>query len=133
MRPALILTGLALMSCFTCSPARAECLPTAKAVWAAQPGSHATWRLRNDVKCWFVGYPAHRHVRLVDTRRGTVHGEADPLTDGQPKQASPTRLQLQDTSAPTERGLLPILKWGTPMQIDETWEELFLERERRAR
>jgi hypothetical protein len=133
MRPALIFTAFIALSCFAeCSPARAECLPSAKAVWATHPGSHATWRMRNDAKCWFVGYPAHRHVRVVDSRRGMVHGQADPLTDGQAKQASPARLESQDTSAATRSGPPSILMWGAPMRIDDSWEEMFMRRERRA-
>jgi hypothetical protein len=131
MRPALILTAfIAMISCLgTCSVAHAECLPSAKAVWAEHPGSHATWRTRDEVKCWFVGFPAHRvRQRIPDFRRGAVHEEAHPQTDGR----GPARSESQETSAPTGRDPPSILRWGTPMEIDATWEELFAKRERRA-
>jgi hypothetical protein len=158
MRPSLILTAfVALLLCFgTCSAAYAECLPSAKAVWAVHPGSHATWRLRlpghEGVKCWFAKGSTNLATprvkdRVVDSQRGTVHREVDRRTDGQAKRAGrqtqasaadglgqrPTRLESQDTSASTERGPLSILIWGRPMLIDATWEELFAGREHRAK
>jgi hypothetical protein len=158
MRPSLILIAfVALLSCFgTCSAADAECLPSAKAVWTAHPGSHATWRLRlpghEGVKCWFAKNSTNLATprvsdRVVDSRRGTVHGEFDRRTDGQAKRAArqasasaadglgkrPTQLESQDTSASIERGPLSILIWGRPMWIDARWEELFAGREHGAK
>lgn len=34
--------------------AHSECLPTAKAVWEAHPGSHATWTSGRSGKCWYA-------------------------------------------------------------------------------
>src|SRR5258707_1456857 len=54
MRVPLVLTVFIA----TASTAHAECLPTAEAVWAAHPGSHAMWRLRLPghigEKCWYA-------------------------------------------------------------------------------
>ncbi len=141
----------------TASPGHAaECLSSASAVWNAHPGSHATWRLQlpghDGTKCWFaksstnLPTPRVRQDGVVDSRRGTVDGEADRRTDGQTKPASsqvkasaadgpdegPARLKSQETLARTERGPLSILIWGKPMQIDATWEEMFARRERGA-
>src|SRR6266446_5545014 len=111
------------------APADAECLPSAKAVWSAHPASHATWRLRLlghvGTKCWLAkgstNLPASRvrQDRVVDSRRGTVHGEADRGTDGQTQPASgevkasatdgsdqsPARVTAQETLVPTERAV----------------------------
>jgi hypothetical protein len=140
----------------TASTAHAvECLSSASAVWNAHPGSHATWRLRlaghEGTKCWFersstnLPAPRVRQDRVVDSPRGTVHGEADRRTDGQMKRASSqvkasaadgpdeSQARLKSQEAPAERGPLSILIWGRPMQIDATWEEMFAGRERRAK
>jgi hypothetical protein len=62
---------------FIMSVGHSECLPTAKAVWEAHPGSHATWRIRNGEKCWYaraqrreakatIPLPRERQVMPVD-------------------------------------------------------------------
>jgi hypothetical protein len=130
-----------------------ECLSSASAVWAAHPGSHATWRLRlpghEGTKCWFArgstGLQALRDRRVADSpsSRGAVYGEADRRTVGQIASSQVTALAVdapgespagstsQDTLATTERGPLSILVWaGRPMHIDSSWEEVFAGRER---
>src|SRR5258706_3306832 len=54
----LIIIGVASIS------HAAECLPSARAVWAAHPGSHATWNVVGDVKCWRVGHPRKEGMYL---------------------------------------------------------------------
>jgi hypothetical protein len=131
-----------------------ECLSSASAVWAAHPGSHATWRLRlpghEGTKCWFtrgsraLSAPGVRQV--ADAMREAVYEEADgraleptiPTSSrvkasavDAPRQRS-ARSTSQDTLLPTERGgPLSILVWaGRPMHIDSTWEDIFASRER---
>jgi len=109
MRLPLILAAFIGMA----STAHAECLSSASAVWAAHPGSHATWRLQlpghEGTKCWFargstnVPTPPIRKVRVVDYPRGT---EAAPRT----KRASPAPLESQDTSPPTVRVPTPPIR-----------------------
>ncbi len=128
-----------------------ECLSSASAVWAAHPGSHATWRLRlpghEETKCWFprgsTGLTAPRDRRVADSARGAVYGEADRRAVGQIASSQvtvsaidapgerPARPMSQDTLATTEREPLSILVWaGRPMHIDSSWEEVFAGRER---
>lgn len=122
------------------SPAYAECFASANAVWAAHPGAHATWRLRlpghEGVKCWFAtgkgaameAYAARGSVREVDLLN------AIPLPVPRP--------DFPDAGAGIDRGSLftpsagqarSILIWGRPMEIDATWEEMFVARELHAR
>ena len=63
----LIIIGVASVS------HAAECLPSARAVWAAHPGSHATWNAVDNVKCWRVGHPRKEVMPLADnfSRRRT--------------------------------------------------------------
>jgi len=119
-----------------------ECLSSASAVWAAHPGSHATWRLQLPghigEKCWFASSSKNK-VRNAGASRDagheirTVNATAVPLP----------RPRSQDTLAARERAPLPgstkpaspgearsILIWGTPMRIDTTWDSLFEARER---
>jgi hypothetical protein len=130
-----------------------ECLSSASAVWAAHPGSHATWRLRlpghEGTKCWFVrgsrDLSAPRVRQVADSPRGAVYEEADRPTleptiraSSQVKASvvdtpgeSTARSKSQDTLLPSEHGPLSILIWaGRPMHIDSTWEEVFAARER---
>jgi hypothetical protein len=144
----LILTAVVAMAS---AAHTTECLSSASAVWAAHPGSHATWRLRlpghEGTKCWFVrgstGLSVPR-VRLVaDSPRGAVYGEVDRRTAQQTILASSevtgsavdapreARSTSQDTFATAGRGPLSILVWaGKPMHIDSSWEEVFAGRER---
>ena len=117
-----------------------ECLSSASAVWAAHPGSHATWRLQlpghEGEKCWFASSSEGKGTH-VGASKGAAHeisAKAVPVP----------RPRSQDTLADTERAPLPfvepasageaksLLMWGAPMRIDATWEELFAGRERRA-
>jgi hypothetical protein len=130
-----------------------ECLSSASAVWAAHPGSHATWRLRlpghEGTKCWFARGSTNLTVRRIrqvrDSPRGAAYGEADRRTVGRTIRASSQAKapavdtpgegsagsMSQDTLLPTEGGPLSILAWaGRPMHIDSTWEEVFAARER---
>src|SRR5262245_6484155 len=62
------LFALALLA-FTTS-ANAECLPSARAVWNAHDGKHATWANVDGRKCWSQGFPKHeRKVRHLVTVR----------------------------------------------------------------
>ena len=117
-----------------------ECLSSASAVWAAHPGSHATWRLQlpghEGEKCWFASSSegTGTHVGASKDAAHEISAKAVPVP----------RPRSQDTLADTERAPLPfvepasageaksILMWGAPMRIDATWEELFAGRERRA-
>jgi hypothetical protein len=144
----LILTALAAMAS---AAHTTECLSSASAVWAAHPGSHATWRLRlpghEGKKCWFARGStdlAAPHLRQDAALRGAVYGKADGRSVGQTLLASsqvtasavdagerPSGSMAQDTRLPTERGPLSILVWaGRPMHIDSTWDEVFAARER---
>jgi len=147
MRVPLIAAMLVALS----APARSECLPSAEAVWSANPGSHATWRMqlpgREGTKCWFArgstNQEAPRVRQVVDSPRGS---EADRRTDGQMKGASspakpstvdqpgemPARSESQQTVPLRSRAPSSILIWGRPMRIDPTWEEIFEKRERGA-
>jgi hypothetical protein len=129
-----------------------ECLSSASDVWAAHPGSHATWRLRlpghEGKKCWFARGSTNLPPRVRQARdslRGAVYGAADPRTLGRTISASSqakasaadtagemsARSTSQDTVLASERGPLSILVWaGRPMHIDSTWEEVFAARER---
>ncbi len=117
-----------------------ECLSSASAVWAAHPGSHATWRLQlpghEGEKCWFASSSEGKgtHVGASKDAGHEISAKAVPVP----------RPRSQDTLADTERAPLPfvepasageaksLLMWGAPMRIDATWEELFAGRERRA-
>jgi hypothetical protein len=134
---------LLILSAFTAMASAAhatECLSSASAVWTAHPGSHATWRLQlpghEGEKCWFAS---------SSEGKGThVGASKDPAHEISAKAVPVPRPHSQDTLADTERALLPfvepasaggaksILMWGAPMRIDDTWEELFAGRERRA-
>lgn len=144
--PVILAASIVVLSFFSeCSAADAECLSSAAAVWAAHPGSHATWRLQlpghEGTKCWFArgsaSLPAPPIRQVVDSPRG---GDAELRTDGQAEAASSqvkaSAADRPDASqralAPTERAPLSILIWGAPMRIDPTWEEMFTRRERGA-
>jgi hypothetical protein len=123
-------------------PVRAECLSSARAVWTAHPGSHATWRLRlpghQGVKCWF----AASKRKLMDADASAEAGaEASavgaisvpalrPLTAqaGTEGAASPALAQPDPIGEAKS-----ILIWGQPMDIDATWDEMFTRRERRTK
>jgi hypothetical protein len=119
-----------------------ECLSSASAVWAAHPGSHATWRLRlpghEGQKCWFASSSRGNGAHADASEDGaheipTVSAKSVPIP----------RPRSQDTLDDTERAPLSfvepasagkaksILMWGAPMRIDPTWEEIFERRERR--
>ena len=148
----LILTALISMAS---AAHTTECLSSASAVWAAHPGSHATWRLRlrlpdhEGTKCWFArgsrDLSTLRVRQVADSPRRAVYEEADRRTleptiraSSQAKASavdalgeSTARSASQDTLLPTERGPVSILVWaGRPMHIDSTWEDVFAARER---
>jgi hypothetical protein len=146
----LILTALISMAS---AAHTTECLSSASAVWAAHPGSHATWRLRlpghEGTKCWFArgsrDLSAPRVRQVTDSPRRAVYEEADRRTleptiraSSQVKGSavdalgkSTARSASQDTLLPIERGPVSILVWaGRPMHIDSTWEDVFAARER---
>jgi hypothetical protein len=132
--------ALVIMACFGgYSTARAECLSSANAVWAAHPGSHATWRLRlpghEGVKCWF----AARNGKAVD-----AYAPRDAIPENNIVNVIPLPLPRPggDARAGADRASLPTvltgearssLIWGTPMLIDPTWDEMFVARELHAK
>jgi hypothetical protein len=79
-----------------------ECLSSAHAVWAAHPGSHATWRLQLPghvgEKCWFAS-PRERMGTDADASTDSAHeiGTASAIPVPVP------RPRLQDTLAETDR------------------------------
>jgi hypothetical protein len=126
-------------------------MPSASAVWAAHPGSHARWRLRlsgyEGRKCWFArgstDLPACptscRFSTPTDLRRDLPSNEGPTIRASSPAKESVVdapgerraRSASQDTLLPTERLPLSILVWaGRPMHIDSTWEEVFAACER---
>jgi hypothetical protein len=147
--PSIPLILIALIAIASAADAT-ECLSSASAVWAAHPGSHATWRLRLPEhigeKCWFASgsttlrAPHVRQARAVEPWSPPVYGEADQRTAGQmirvievaatdgPDKIPATRVS-QDTLVATERGPLSILMWARPMHIDDSWEPIFTARE----
>lgn len=82
----------ALLFVFVCHAARAtECLPSARAVWEAHPGSHATWRGRlpghEGEKCWFNrgdGNEIERLDRPVRRKRIYVSNSSIPTPRPRP-------------------------------------------------
>jgi hypothetical protein len=140
MRIPFIFTPATLVVMMTCcgrySTAHAECLSSANAVWAAHPGAHATWRLRlpghEGVKCWFArgGGTKIEDYATRDSVRGVDLLNAIPLPSPRPG--------FQDARGGTDRASLPtlsagevrsILVWGRPVEIDATWDEMFVARE----
>ena len=65
-----------------------ECLPSAKAVWAAHPGSHATWKSRKDGKCWFVLERKVMPIALHDTSQNFGSRVGSRQHDTRPRSAS---------------------------------------------
>jgi hypothetical protein len=122
-------------------PAHAECLPSAKAVWSAHPGSYPKWRLRvpghGGQQCWYAA--SEGKVTDADASRSAGHeitpvgATAVPLPRprSQEAPAETEREPLSAAKSAWEGEARSILMWGTPMQIDATWEELFSAREHR--
>jgi hypothetical protein len=137
MRLAIITASLVALSV----PAHAECLPSAKAVWSAHPGSYPKWRLRvpghEGQQCWYAA--GEGKAIDADTSGGAGHQitpvSATPVPLPRPRsQEAPAKTEREPLSAakPAPEGeARSILLWGTPMQIDATWEELFAGREHR--
>jgi len=128
MRLAFILTATAFTAMASTAHAT-ECYSSAIAVWAAHPGSHATWRLRLPghvgEKCWFP--TSKSRVMLADASRDADHGTRRVSKVAVPR----PRAHFQDTLTVTEGGPLSILVWaGQPMRIDSTWDKIFEGRER---
>ena len=109
-------------------PAHAECLPSAKAVWSAHPGSYPKWRLQmpghEGQQCWYAA--SEGKLTDADASRSAGH-EVTPVS----VTAVPLpRPRSQEAPVETEREPLPaaksasegearsILMWGTPMHID---------------
>ncbi len=74
----LIIIGVASVS------HASECLPSARAVWATHPGSHATWNAVDDMKCWRVGYGRHHRKEVVHS----VRTNPTKTTDARPRSAN---------------------------------------------
>jgi hypothetical protein len=120
--------------------AHAECLSSANAVWAAHPGAHAVWRLRlpghEGVKCWFArgsgtmieDYAARGHSREADLLNAIPLPPARPSF--QNNQVDIGQAPLLAFPAGEARS---ILIWGRPMEVDATWDDIFMARERRAK
>src|SRR3974390_949566 len=120
-------------------PVHAECLPSAKAVWSVHPGSYPKWRLQvpghEGQRCWYAASKAK--VTDTDALRGAGHettslsATAIPLPPRRSQEA-PAEIEREpslDAKPAPEGQARSILIWGTPMQIDATWEELFRRRE----
>jgi hypothetical protein len=130
-----------LIACFgRCSTAHAECLSSASAVWAAHPGSHATWRLRlpghEGLKCWFAkggtttseSYASRGSVRDVNL----VTAIPLPLQRPSLRDAQTGAEDAWSRSHPTSE-VRSILIWGRYMEIDATWDDMFVARELHAK
>lgn len=112
--------------------ARAECLESPKAVWSVHPGSHALWHRRHDSeKCWYArghratveAYAVRSTPRDVDLLSGfplPLPRPAATDTEGRADGAPPP---------PGMGGARSILMWGKPMEIDATWDDMFVSRE----
>ena len=64
-----------------------ECLPSARAVWAAHNGAHATWNVVDDVKCYRVGYGRHHRKEVMRPVRSSTknrHADARPRSANLP-------------------------------------------------
>src|SRR5258708_26677182 len=74
---ALVATAMAIIIGAASVGHAAECLPSARAVWAAHDGAHATWNVVGDVKCYRVGYGRHHHQVMGATKlRAQVSGSS---------------------------------------------------------
>lgn len=123
-------------------PVRAECLSSARAVWTAHPGSHATWRLRlpghEGVKCWFAAgkrKPMDADASAeADSEASAVGAISVPALRPLSTQAGAEGGSLQaPPQAPRTGDAKSILIWGQPMEIDATWDEMFTRRELRTK
>jgi hypothetical protein len=137
MRPAAFVVLIVLFD--SCSVARAECLSSADAVWAAHPGSHATWRLRlpghEGVKCWFAAGRG-KAMDAAAARDSIPENNANAIPLPLPRPGSTDALTGADrVSSPgvSTGEARSVLTGGTPMQIDQTWDDLFIARELHAR
>jgi hypothetical protein len=139
MRVPLIFTAFIAMA----STANAECLPTAEAVWAAHPGSHAMWRLRLPghigEKCWYAASKSREMQTDAPRDIGYQIAPMSAIAVPRPRprsQNGPTDSEREPSRAfanPASAGdARSILIWGAPMRIDAAWDELFAGRERRA-
>lgn len=64
----VLIAALAFLA-FSPTDAKAECLPSAQAVWQTH-GGHATWRNVDGHRCWMAGYGhGQRHVARVPAPR----------------------------------------------------------------
>lgn len=63
---AFIVAALAMLALSKCEAA--ECLPSARAVWAAHDGAHATWSAIDGRKCWFSGFPERKRGGAIGER-----------------------------------------------------------------
>jgi hypothetical protein len=121
-----------------CSIARAECLSSADAVWAAHPGSHATWRLRlpghEGVKCWFAAGRG-KAMDAAAARDTILENNLNAIPLPLPRPGSGDALTSDRTSSPAVSAgeARSMLTGGTPIQIDQTWDDMFKARELRAR
>jgi hypothetical protein len=117
-----------------------ECLSSASAVWAAHPGSHATWSLRlpghEGTKCWFASSREGEETRVGVSKDAAHESSAKfvpaPRPRSQDTPADDERAPLLFAEPASEGATRSILMWGVPMLIDATWEKLFEKRERRA-
>ena len=67
---ALVVTAMLIIIGVASVSHAAECLPSARAVWAAHNGAHATWNVVDDVKCWRVGHPRKEVMPLAGRQHG---------------------------------------------------------------
>ena len=62
-----IVTCLVILMLGQCAYS-SECLHSARAVWAAHDGRHATWNNVDGQKCWRVGWGSHHHHSRAGAR-----------------------------------------------------------------
>jgi hypothetical protein len=69
--------------------AMAECLSSARQVWKEHPGSHASWRMIDDHKCWMEGA---RHGRSNQSLSAVASVGIDNLDDVVSRKQAPKRV-----------------------------------------
>jgi hypothetical protein len=91
--------------------AHAECLPSAKAVWNAHPGAHATWTIRHGDKCWSARGMTEARAAAIPLPRPAMRGA--PVADSTmaPAEAKTATViscfgYTPCRSSPTPRGLI---------------------------
>jgi len=75
---ALVVTAMLIIIGVASVSHAGECLPSARAVWNAHNGKHATWNMVGGQKCYRVGYGRHHQkVMQLAGHRGRRFGTND--------------------------------------------------------